>query len=88
MLLDRGSRPLALQQFDIRGHMHGLDVPQLANPLPFAPVEKVGSGPRVCRTRVLVTDIDGEVFEKAQNCPVPGSGNQRGLEAKFLRATA
>jgi hypothetical protein len=58
--------------------MHGLSAPQLADLLPFTPVEKAGGGTRVCRTRVVVADIEGEIFEEAHSCPVPGCGNQRG----------
>ena len=62
MLLDRGGRTLALQQLDIGGDMHRLHAPERANPLPFALVEKIGRGPRISRPRVLVADIDCEVF--------------------------
>ena len=90
MLLDRGSRALRLQQFDIRGHMHRLNAPQLANPLPFTPAQEVSCGARVCRPRVAVADVDGEVFEEAPLGPIPCLGNQRGKAWKrsFLRAIA
>jgi len=32
-----GSRALRLQQFDICGHMHGLDMRECGNPLPLTP---------------------------------------------------
>src|ERR1035438_5465675 len=76
MLLDRGSRPLALQQFDIRGDMRRLDAPEFANPLPFAPAQEYSSGPRIGRPCVLVADIDGEEFEEAPRGPLPGPGDE------------
>src|ERR1019366_8844324 len=72
MLLDRGSRPLTLQQFDICGHMHRLDASKFANPLPFAPAQEGTSGPRICGPRVFVADIDGEEFEEAPRGFVSG----------------
>jgi len=33
-----------MQLFDIRGDMHRLDAPELADPLPFAPAEKHRGG--------------------------------------------
>jgi hypothetical protein len=66
MSLNRGCGRLAPQQFDIRGHMHRLDAPEFANPLPFALPEESASGPCLRRPRVLVADIDGEEFEEAQ----------------------
>jgi hypothetical protein len=77
-LLNGGSRALRLQQFDICGHMHRLNAPQLADPLPFAPAQEVSSGAAIRRPRVFVADVDGEVFEEAQRGPIPGTGDERG----------
>jgi hypothetical protein len=71
MLLDCRSRTLALQQFDIGGHMHGLDASWFANPLPFAPGQESRRCSRIGRPRVFVTDIDGEEFEEAPRGPLP-----------------
>ena len=71
MLLDSGSRPLALQQFDICGHMHRLDPREFADPLSFGPVQEGASGPRIGRPRVFVADVDGEEFEEAPRDRLP-----------------
>jgi len=97
MLLDRGSRALALQQFDVSGDVHRLHTPQLANPPPFAPAQKISRGPRVSRAgrRVLsggdpqapsvaVADGDGEEFEEAQGGGVPGFRDQGGNAQRRL----
>src|ERR1017187_8583927 len=76
MLLDRGSRALALQQFDIRGHMYRLDAPERVNPLPFAPVQEVSRGPRISGPRIPVADVDSEVFEEAQRGSIPCTGDE------------
>ena len=79
MLLDRGSRALRLQQLDVSGDMQRLQhAPERINPLPVAPVQKGGSGPRISGPRVPVADVDGEVFEDAQRGPIPGTGDERG----------
>jgi hypothetical protein len=57
--------------------MHWLNAPQLADPLPFTPVEDVSSGAAISRPRVLVADVDSEVFEKAQRGPISCPGDQR-----------
>src|ERR1039458_7609488 len=77
MLLDRGSRPLALQLLDVGRDVHRLDAPEFANPLPFAPAQEGRGRPRIRRPRVLVADVDGEEFEEAPRGPIPSLGNQR-----------
>jgi len=70
---------LVLQQLDVSGDMHRLQhAPERINPLPVAPVQKGGSGPRISGPRVPVADVDGEVFEEAQRGPIPGTGDERG----------
>src|SRR5665213_2245003 len=87
MLLDRRSRPLALQQFDIRGHVHRLNAPQVANPLPFTPAQEGSSRPRICCPRVPVADVDGEEFEEAQRGPIPCPCYERGKhDARSFRS--
>ncbi len=71
MLLRRGSRPSALQLFDICRHVLGLDAPESANLLPFAPAQEISGGPRARRARALVADIDCEEFKEAKRGSLP-----------------
>jgi hypothetical protein len=67
MLLDRGRGELALQLLDVGGDVHRLDLAQLGQPRPcFTPAEKHGGGAGISRPRVLVADVDGEEFGKAE----------------------
>ena len=66
-----------LQQLDVRGHMHRLNTPHLANPLPLTPAQKIGSGAAISSSRVPVADVDGEEFEGAQSRPIPCPGDER-----------
>ena len=66
-----------LQQFDMSRDMYRLHAPQLANPRPFAPVQKVSRRSCISRPRVPVADVDGELFEEAQCGPVPGAHDDR-----------
>jgi hypothetical protein len=75
VLLNRGSRALALQLLDIGDHMQRLDAPQLANPLPFAPAQEGRRRPPVSGPRVAVADIDGEELDKAQRGPFARPGD-------------
>ena len=77
MLLDRRSRPLALQQFDIGDNIHRLDAPEFTYPLPFTPAQESASGPRLGHPRVLVSDVNGEEFEEAERGLRPWPRDQR-----------
>ncbi len=43
----------------------------------FAPTEKVSSGPRIRRRRVLVADVAGEVLDEPHRSPIPCPGDER-----------
>jgi hypothetical protein len=47
MLLDRRRRPLRLQRLDIGGHVDGLHLAELADPLPYTPAQKSAGSSRI-----------------------------------------
>jgi uncharacterized protein (DUF433 family) len=77
MLLDRGNSALVLQQLDICGHMHRLNAPEFAKPLPFAPAHKLPGSPAYAARVFLLRMLNGEEFEEAPGGPFPCPGDER-----------
>jgi len=69
ILLDGGSRTLALQQFDVCGDMHGLHALQLADSLPFTPAREIGSGPRIA-ARVFLLRMLTVKYSRKRSTPL------------------
>jgi hypothetical protein len=77
MVLHCGRRPFRLRRPDIRGHMHGLHLAELANPLRFAPAQNSAGSSRISRPRVSVPSFDGEELDEAQQRWLPYPFDQR-----------
>ena len=78
-MFHRGSRDFALQVFDERGDMKGLDAGQFGQAVGLAPGGETAGGMEIGFASAVVIDLGGEEFKKA-----PGGFGVRGKQAGWL----